>query len=99
MRATRSATTPLHLYAAFRRQHPHTAIPADYITERGFRLGRWQNGQRVAHMPGTLPPQRIAQLDAIGFVRSDDDTPIPSVPPVDSKRRRMRTCSYRDRSG
>jgi hypothetical protein len=101
MRATRSAATPLQLYAAFRRQHPHTAIPADYVTEGGFRLGRWQNRQQVAHMLGTLPPQRIAQLDAIGFVWSDDDTPLPSVPRVDSKRRRMLTeiAAYREEHG
>ncbi|UNN04764.1 helicase associated domain-containing protein [Rhodococcus opacus] len=102
MRATQSAASPLQLYRIFRRQHPRTAIPADYVTEDGFRLGRWQERQRVARMLGTLPPQRIAQLDAIGFLWSDDDdVPVPSVSRADSKQRRMLTeiAAYREEHG
>jgi hypothetical protein len=76
MRETRSSASPLQLYAAFRRHHPTIVMPVDYVTECGFRLGLWQDRQRVARMLGTLPPQRIAQLDAIGFVWSDDDLPL-----------------------
>ncbi|WKN60566.1 helicase associated domain-containing protein [Rhodococcus opacus] len=102
MRATQSAASPLQLYRIFRRQHPRTAIPADYVTEGGFRLGRWQERQRVARMLGTLPPQRIAQLDAIGFLWSDDDdVPVPAVSRADSKQRRMLTeiAAYREEHG
>ncbi len=102
MRATQSAASPLQHYRIFRRQHPRTAIPADYVTEDGFRLGRWQERHRVAHMLGTLPPQRIAQLDAIGFMYSDDDeVPVPAVSRADSKQRRMLTeiAAYREEHG
>ncbi|MCQ4121015.1 helicase associated domain-containing protein [Rhodococcus tibetensis] len=101
MPVTRSATSPVQLYSDFRREHPGTAIPADYLTERGFHLGRWQDRQRVARMLDTLPPQRIAQLDAIGFVWSDDNTPLPAVSRADSKRRRMLTeiAAYREEHG
>lgn len=52
-------------------------------------------------MLGTLPPQRIAQLNSIGFGWSDDDAPLPSVPPRDSKRRRMliEIAAYREEHG
>lgn len=101
MPANQPASSPVQLYADFRRQHPHTAIPADYVTESGFHLGRWQHRQRVARMLGTLPPHRIAELDAIGFVWSDDDTPLPTVSRIDGKRRRMLTeiAAYREEHG
>ncbi|MFC9839671.1 helicase associated domain-containing protein [Rhodococcus sp. NPDC127530] len=102
MQANRSSASPLQLYSAFRRRHPRSVMPVDYVAEGGFRLGRWQERQRVARMLGTLPPQRIAQLDAIGFVWSgDDDVPVPAVSPADSKRRRMLTeiAAYREEHG
>ncbi|RZL85072.1 MAG: helicase [Rhodococcus sp. (in: high G+C Gram-positive bacteria)] len=102
MRATRASASPLQLYAAFRRHHPRSVMPGDYVAECGFRLGRWQERQRVARMLGTLPPQRIQQLDAIGFVWSDDDdVPLPAVSRADSKRRRMLTeiAAYREEHG
>ncbi|MGY4782759.1 helicase associated domain-containing protein [Rhodococcus opacus] len=101
MRANRSSASPLQLYAAFRRHHPRIVVPVDYVTECGFRLGLWQDRQRVARMLGTLPPQRIAQLDAIGFVWSDDDLPLPAVSPADGKRRRMisEIAAYREEHG
>ncbi len=72
MRDNQSAASALQLYCAFRHQHPRSVMPSDYVTDCGFRLGRWQDRQRVARMLGTLPPQRIQQLDAIGFLWSDD---------------------------
>ncbi|AWK76570.1 helicase (plasmid) [Rhodococcus oxybenzonivorans] len=102
VRATRASASPLRLYAAFRRHDPRSVMPVDYVAECGFRLGRWQERQRVARMLGTLPPQRIQQLDAIGFVWSDDDdVPLPTVSCADSKRRRMLTeiAAYREEHG
>lgn len=101
MRARPPAASPLQLYAEFRRRHPALVMPADYVTECGFRLGRWQDRHRVARMLGTLPPQRITQLDAIGFVWTDDSAPLPAVPPAEGKRRRMLTeiAAYREEHG
>lgn len=101
MRDNRPATSALQLYRAFQHQHPRTPVPADYVTECGFRLGRWQDRQRIARMLGTLPPQRIEQLDAIGFLWSDDDVPLPAVSRTDAKRRRMLTAiaAYREEHG
>ncbi len=87
MRAHRSAASPLQLYAEFHRRHPAIVMPADYVTECG-RLGRWQDRLRVARMLGTLPPQRITQLDSIGFVWTDDSAPLPAVPPAEEDRNR-----------
>jgi hypothetical protein len=52
-------------------------------------------------MLGTLPPQRIEQLDEIGFLWSDDDVPLPAVSRTDAKRRRMLTAiaAYREEHG
>jgi hypothetical protein len=96
-----SSASPLQLYRTFGHQHPRTAIPADYVTECGIRLGRWQDRQRVARMLGTLPVHRIRQLDAVGFVWSDDDNSLPAVSPADGKRRRMLTeiATYREEHG
>ncbi|MFE5708504.1 helicase associated domain-containing protein [Rhodococcus koreensis] len=101
MRTHRSAASALELYSAFRQQHPHTAIPENYVTECGFQLGRWQYRQRVARMLGTLPEERIHQLDSIGFVWSEDDAPLPAVTRTDSKRRRMlaEIAAYREQHG
>jgi hypothetical protein len=101
MRTHRSAASALKLYSAFRQQHPHDPIPENYVSECGFRLGRWQYRQRVARMLGTLPEERIRQLDSIGFVWSDDDAPLPAVARTDSKRRRMlaEIAAYREQHG
>jgi hypothetical protein len=101
MRDNRPAASALQLYRAFQHQHPRTPVPADYVTECGFRLGRWQDRQRIARMLGTLPPQRIEHLDAIGFLWSDDDVPLPAVSRTDAKRRRMLTAiaAYREEHG
>ena len=99
--AWQSSASPLQLYAAFRRHHPRIVVPVDYVTECGFRLGLWQDHQRIARMLGTPPPQRIQQLDAIGFVWSHDDLPLPAVSPADGERRRMLTelADYREEHG
>ena len=101
MRDNQSAASALQLYCAFRHQHPRSVMPSDYVTDCGFRLGRWQDRQRVARMLGTLPPQRIQQLDAIGFLWSDDAVPLPAVSAADGKRRRMLTAiaAYREEHG
>ncbi|MDT2006853.1 helicase [Rhodococcus opacus] len=97
----RASLSPLRMYAAFRRTHPHSPVPDDYVTDNGYRLGRWQTRQRVARMLGTLPASRISELDAIGFVWSENGQPLPAVARTDSKRRRMLTAiaAYREEHG
>ncbi|QSE84684.1 helicase associated domain-containing protein [Rhodococcus koreensis] len=97
----RDSLSPLRMYAAFCRTHPHSPVPDDHVTENGYRLGRWQTRQRVARMLGTLPASRISELDAIGFVWAENGQPLPAVARTDSKRRRMLTAiaAYREEHG
>ena len=45
----------------------HLDIPADFITEQGFKLGNWYRNQREALRNGTLSNERLEKLLAIGF--------------------------------
>jgi len=61
--------------------------------------GRTASGLTVCSEP--LRPNALRNLDAIGFVWSDDDLPLPAVSPADGKRRRMLTeiAAYREDHG
>lgn len=50
----------------YRRQGDLLA-PYDYITEEGYRLGRWIAAQRSCYAKGELSVRRIEQLNAIGM--------------------------------
>ena len=43
-------------------------VPAAYITDTGFCLGRWIRTQRIAGVQGALSREQTAKLDAIGMV-------------------------------
>ncbi|MEV5383050.1 helicase associated domain-containing protein [Streptomyces sp. NPDC052721] len=45
----------------------------DAAADPGFPLGRWLAGQRRYYGAGTLETSRVAQLDALGMVRSQHD--------------------------
>ena len=51
------------------------SMPKNFVTEDGFGLERWQSQQREKKAKGdpTLTPERIAQLEAIGFVWDPDE--------------------------
>jgi len=51
------------------------SMPKHYVTPGGIDLERWQSAQREAKAKGdpTLTPERIARLEAIGFVWDPDE--------------------------
>ncbi|WP_067467871.1 DEAD/DEAH box helicase [Nocardia amamiensis] len=52
--------------AAFRAEHGHLDIPDAYRTPEGHNLGKWLRHCRDNYDAGTLRPERIAQLEALG---------------------------------
>ena len=59
-----------HFYAeaaAYWEQNGNLAFPKKYVTKSGVRLGAWLENQRAAYQEGTLTPDRIARLEAIGM--------------------------------
>jgi len=58
----------LNALEAFVRRHGHARVPRSYATEIGRRLGRWCSHQRLKRSRGELAAERIAALDALGFV-------------------------------
>ena len=53
--------------AAYYEQHGDLAFPKKYVTESGVRLGPWLENQRAAYQNGTLSPDKIRRLEAIGM--------------------------------
>ncbi len=51
-------------------EHGHTRVVAGFVCSDGMRLGRWVNKRRDDRRHGvpSLTDERIAQLDALGFV-------------------------------
>ena len=51
--------------------HGDLNVPSNYVTSEGEKLGAWVNRQRrirEGKIPGTLTPERVRALDAIGMV-------------------------------
>lgn len=87
------------LSPAVRRYHKHannTDRDSHVLAEDGFHLGRWADRHRIARALGTLPADREAELDAIGF-----DWKAPRPAGFDSKHRRMllEIAAYREKHG
>ncbi|MEO6787219.1 MAG: helicase associated domain-containing protein, partial [Chthoniobacteraceae bacterium] len=51
--------------AAYRRQYGHCRVPAKWREDAAF--GAWVHTQRASKRKGTLSPERIRQLDELGF--------------------------------
>ncbi|GAA4470792.1 hypothetical protein GCM10023094_00370 [Rhodococcus olei] len=81
------------LYAEHARR---AAVTSDFVTDDGFRLGRWADRQRIARAVRTLPPCREVELDAVGF-----DWRVDPVPRSDVTRLRMLTelAAFRETRG
>lgn len=61
-------TRGLAAVEAFVAAHGHARIRTAHKTEDGFTLGAWANSRRHDRQAGRLPEDRIAELDALGFV-------------------------------
>ncbi len=56
--------------AAYRRRYGDLRVPKRYVTPEGLSLGQWlvtQRRVRAGQVAGSLSPQRIARLDALGM--------------------------------
>lgn len=53
----------------YRDEHGNLDVPHRWVCEDGFRLGEWVSRRRTdrRHQTPTLTPERIRQLDALGF--------------------------------
>ena len=51
----------------FYEEHGNLDIPAQYVTEDGVGLGSWYRRIRKEYLDGTMPEERMRQLDAIGM--------------------------------
>jgi hypothetical protein len=54
--------------AAYVQTHRHARVPTHYLAASGFKLGRWCGHQRRARRDHKLSAERVAELDALGFV-------------------------------
>ncbi|CAE8612298.1 unnamed protein product [Polarella glacialis] len=58
---------------AYKQENDHTVVPYSYHSDDGFKLGHWANNQRTARKGQgrrKLEPDKIEQLDSLGFVWS-----------------------------
>jgi len=53
---------------AYHQEHGNLDVPHSYITAGGFPLGAWLSAQRAGRNSGTLSPERIRLLDALGMI-------------------------------
>ncbi|MEV6136171.1 helicase associated domain-containing protein [Nocardia sp. NPDC051990] len=51
----------------YRGHYGHTNVHATYMTPDGFGLGKWLHRRRGEHRAGTLPADRVRQLEAAGI--------------------------------
>jgi hypothetical protein len=54
--------------AAYVRAHGDARVPQQYTTSSGLRLGSWCSTRRMDRKAGKLSAERVAALDALGFV-------------------------------
>jgi hypothetical protein len=54
--------------ASYVQTHGDARVPQGHPSPSGFQLGGWCQRQRAARRAGTLSAERIAELDALGFV-------------------------------
>jgi superfamily II DNA or RNA helicase len=50
---------------AYRSEHGHLKVPAEYQTPDGFKLGSWIQSKRASHRDGTLPADHVDALERI----------------------------------
>jgi Helicase associated domain len=52
---------------AFVREHGHCRVPQSHVAADGYQLGKWVSNQRIAARKDSMPAERKARLDALGF--------------------------------
>jgi hypothetical protein len=57
----------------YQKEHGNLKIPAKYVSEDGYRIGRWIRHQREMY-PDRLSEERKRRLDSIGMVWKVEDT-------------------------
>jgi superfamily II DNA or RNA helicase len=55
-------------FAAYVEANRSARVPTNYKTPAGFKLGTWCSERRKQRTAGTLPEDRVAALDELGFV-------------------------------
>jgi superfamily II DNA or RNA helicase len=50
---------------AYRQEHGDLRVPQSFVAGDGFNLGRWIANRRTGRKRGSLPPDRVAALDAL----------------------------------
>nr|WP_276513278.1 helicase associated domain-containing protein [Cellulomonas hominis] len=61
-RAWRVAVAALEAFVA---EAGHADVPATHVTPVGFHLGSWLGNQRTLYAGGSLPPDRVRELEAL----------------------------------
>jgi superfamily II DNA or RNA helicase len=67
-RTTSSWEFWIGLLEAFAHQEGHSRVPTKYSTPSGFKLGSWCDHCRAMRKADRLSAERVAALDALGFV-------------------------------
>ncbi|CAE8720240.1 unnamed protein product, partial [Polarella glacialis] len=59
------------LLKAYKQDNGHATVPHSYVSDDGFKLGRWVNNQRMArkgHRGRQMDAEQVKQLNSLGFV-------------------------------
>jgi superfamily II DNA or RNA helicase len=67
-RATTYWEEGLGAATAYRREHGHLRVKANYVTDTGFKLGSWIVVRRLQFREERLSPERVAQLNALDMI-------------------------------
>ena len=72
LRLLRGSTSPfwewVGYFRAYVTEFGQARIPVDYVTSDGLKLGSWASDLRKDRKNGTLPKEREAVLERLGFV-------------------------------
>ncbi|PYV38837.1 MAG: hypothetical protein DMG06_24675 [Acidobacteria bacterium] len=51
----------------YKKEYGTPNCPSQYITAEGYRLGQWRSKIKMGRKRGTLTPETIRELEALGF--------------------------------
>lgn len=61
-------------YRKYVKEHGTTEIPASYINDEGYNLGRWVSKVKGEYRKGALSKEKIQKLDKLGVIWEDQNT-------------------------